>query len=315
MQQQALFPDEPDAELDAVEAELHRLDPAGTQVATILRDTLDQLYDGQHTGRWSYDQLHKTEKTHMGTLVEINLHRAFAFADGEVTDYQIVGTNVDCKYSMTYGGWELPPEAIGHICLLITADDATSSWTAGLLRIHENHLRVRANRDAKRQLTAASRIKIRPLWPGRGKLTQNLFLHLDPETRERIFGATARHGASHGQARTNELFRSVQRRIIRRAELATVAQQDDFMKRARGNGGARTQLQSEGIVVLGHQDNDPLVAAALNLPVPQKGEFVSARVAPAVEGRGDAVAVIDGQPWAIARPNDPVTTAPVVPRR
>ena len=73
MQQQALFPDEPDAELDAVEAELHRLDPAGTQVATILRDTLDQLYDGQHTGRWSYDQLHKTEKTHMGTLVEINL--------------------------------------------------------------------------------------------------------------------------------------------------------------------------------------------------------------------------------------------------
>ena len=105
---------------------------------------------------------------------------------------------------MTYGGWELPPEAIGHICLLITADDATSSWTAGLLRIHENHLRVRANRDAKRQLTAASRIKIRPLWPGRGKLTQNLFLHLDPETRERIFGATARHGASHGQARTNE---------------------------------------------------------------------------------------------------------------
>ncbi len=315
MQQQALFPDEPDAELDAVEAELHRLDPTGTQVATILRDTLDQLYDGQHTGRWSYDQLHKTEKTHMGTLVEINLHRTFAFADGEVTDYQIVGADVDCKYSMTYGGWELPPEAINHICLLITADDATSSWTAGLLRIHENHLRVRANRDAKRQLTAASRTKIRPLWPGRRKLTQNLFLHLDPERRERIFGATARHGASHGQARTNELFRSVQRRIIRRAELATVAQQDDFMKRARGNGGARTQLQPEGIVVLGHQDNDPLVAAALNLPVPQKGEFVSARVTPAVEGRGDPVAVINGQPWAVAYPNDPVTAAPVVPRR
>ena len=39
----------------------------------------------------------------------------------------------------------------------------------------------------------------------------------------------------------------VQRRIIRRAELATVAQQDDFMKRARGNGGARTTLRPEGI--------------------------------------------------------------------
>ena len=313
--QSALFPDEPDAELDAVEAELHRIDPAGAQVATVLRDTLDQLYDGQHTGRWSYDQLHKTEKTHMGTLVEINLHRAFAFADGDATDYQIAGVDVDCKYSMTYGGWELPPEALDHICLLITANDATSRWTAGLLRIRENYLRGRANRDAKRQLTAASRIHIRPLWPRRGRLTQNLFLHLNPETRERIFGSRSPHGASHGQAKTNELFRSVQRRIIRRAELATVAQQDDFMKRARGNGGARTQLRAEGIIVLGHQDSDPLVAADLNLPVPQKGEFVSARVVRAVEGRRDPVAVIDGQPWAVAHPNDPVTTAPIVPRR
>src|ERR1700739_3012661 len=112
---QPLFPvpsDEPDAELDAVEAELYRLRP--------VRDPVDQLYDGQHTGRWKYDQLHKTEKPHMGTLVEINLHRQFAFADGDATDYRIAGIEVDCKYSMTYGGWELPPEAIGHLCLLIT---------------------------------------------------------------------------------------------------------------------------------------------------------------------------------------------------
>lgn len=307
--------DSPDPELDAVQAELHRLDPGGEQVATVLRETLDQLYDGQHTGRWSYDQLHKTEKTHMGTLVEINLHRAFCFADGDVTDYRIAGIEVDCKYSMHYGGWELPPEALHHICLLITANDSTSSWTAGLVRIHENYLRGRANRDAKRQLTAASRNNIRQLWPEHGRLTENLFPHINPTTRDRIFRAKARHGTSHGQARTNELFRSVQRRIVRRAELATVAQQDDFMKRARGNGGARTQLRAEGIIVLGHQDNDPLVAAALGLAVPKKGEFISARVVPADEGRNDPVAVIDGQPWVLARPGDPAITAPVVPRR
>jgi Restriction endonuclease NaeI len=79
--------DDPDAELDAVEAELYRLDPTGDQVAMVLRDTLDQLYDGQRTGRWTYDQLHKTEKTYMGTLVEINLHRQFGFDDGNATDY------------------------------------------------------------------------------------------------------------------------------------------------------------------------------------------------------------------------------------
>lgn len=304
-----------DPELDAVEAELHRLDPGGEQVAAVLRETLDQLYDGQHTGRWSYDQLHKTEKTHMGTLVEINLHRAFGFADGDVTDYRIAGIEVDCKYSMNYGGWELPPEVINHICLLITANDTTGTWTAGLARIHEAYLRGRANRDAKRQLTAASRSNIRPLWPEHGRLAENVFLQIDPATRDRIFGSKARHGSSHGQARTNELFRSVQRRIIRRAELATVAQQDDFMKRARGNGGARTHLRTEGIIVLGHQDNDPLVAAALGLPVPRKGEFVSARVTPADEGCKNPVAVIEGQPWVLAQEDDPVVIAPVVPRR
>ncbi len=299
-----------DPELDAVEEQLLRLDPTGDQVARVIRDTLDQLYDGQHTGRWNYEQLHKTEKTHMGTLVEINLHRQFRFDDGEVTDYRIAGVDVDCKYSMAYGGWELPPEVIDCICLFITANDAASSWAAGLLRVRESYLRGKPNRDAKRRLTAASRPRIRHLWPGHGKLDENLFLHLDDETRKRIFGAKARRGRLHGQAKTNELFRSVQRRIIRRPELATVAQQDDFMKRARGNGGARTQLRPEGILVLGHQENDPLVAAALGLAVPKKGEFISARVVPARNDHDGPVAVILGKPWALAQPGDPLSAAP-----
>ena len=303
-----------DAEIYAVEAELYSIDPTGDRVAAVLRDTLDQLYDGQHTGRWRFEQLHKTEKTHMGTLVEINLHREFNFADGNVTDYEIAGAEVDCKYSMNFGGWELPPEVMGHICLLITASDTNSSWSAGLLRIEESYLRARTNRDSKRQLTASSRANIHKLWPDHGRLQENIFLHLEPQLRARIFDARGRRGAQNGQARTNELFRVVQRKIIRRAELATVAQQDDFMKRARGNGGARTQLRAEGILVLGHQDNDPLVAAALGLAVPKKGELISARVVPARPERQDPVAIIEGQPWALAREGDPVVSGPVVPR-
>jgi hypothetical protein len=303
-----------DPELESVEAQLHALDPAGTQVAEVLRDTLDKIYDGQHTGRWSYDQLHKTEKTHVGTLVEINLHRKFDFADGIVTDYRIAGVEVDCKYSMNYGSWELPPEAMDHICFLITANDQRSSWNAGLIRVREPLLRARSNRDAKRQLAVSSHTYIRELWPDNRKLAENLFLSLDAESRNKIFCAKASHGNHHGQARVNELFRLVQRRIIRRAELATVAQQDDFMKRARGNGGARSALRPEGILVLGHQDNDPNVAAALGLPVPKKGELVSGRVAQARDDRNDPVATIDGQRWALARPDDPVFPAPLVPR-
>ena len=306
------FGDDPD--LEKVKAELYRLDPTGDHIARVLRDTLDQLYDGQHTGRWNYSQLHKTEKTHMGTLGEINLHRQFGFADGDVTDYRIADVEVDCKYSMTYGGWELPPEVIDHLCLVITASDAESSWSAGLIRVRASYLRPVPNRDAKRQLKAAARAHIRTLWPAHGRLAENLFLHLDADVRDRVFSARGTRGLQHGQAKTNELFRQVQERVISRAELATVAQQDDFMKRARGNGGARTVLQAEGILVLGHQDNDPLVAAALGLPVPRKGEFVSARVVPAHEDRDDPVAIIGGRPWALARPGDPQTPAPVIPR-
>ena len=86
------------------------------------------------------------------------------------------------------------------------------------------------------------------------------------------------------------------------------------MKRARGNGGARTQLRPEGILVLGHQDHDPLIAAALGLPAPSKGEFISARVVPARDDRGDPAAWIAGQRWALARAGDPVCPAPAVSR-
>lgn len=304
-----------DSELDAVERELYRIDPSGDRIARVLRDTLDQLYDGQHTGRWSYDQLHKTEKTHMGTLVEINLHREFDFADGDVTDYRIAGIEVDCKYSMFFGGWELPPEATNHLCLVITANDNEGRWQAGLIRVRLEYLRAGANRDAKRQLKAADRDRIRWLWRDHGRLTPNLFLALSVDDRTRIFSARARRGSLHGQARVNELFRTVQGRIVRRAELATVAQQDDFMKRARAAGGARTILQPEGIIVLGHQDSDPLIAEALGLPVPRKGEFVAARVvAHDPEQRRPGV-VVDLQWWVVAHPDDPIVVAPELPKQ
>lgn len=302
-----------DSQLDAVAADLYRLDPTGDRVAAVLRDTFDQLYDGQHTGRWNFSQLHKTEKTHMGTLVEINLHREFDFADGIDMDYEIAGADVDCKYSMGLYGWMLPPEVIDHIALVITASEGTASWRAGLIRVTEECVAQGRNRDRKASLSLAGRERIQWLWDDHQRLPPNLFYQLDDETREAIFNAKSRSGR-HGQARVNELFRRVHGRIVRREELATVAQQDDFMKRARGNGGARTALRPEGVLVLGHQDNDPLVAAALGLPVPRKGELVAARVVAARPDHSDPVAVINGQRWAVASPEDPVVAAPEVGR-
>jgi len=66
--------------------------------------------------------------------------------------------------------------------------------------------------------------------------------------------------------------------------------------------------------VLGHQDYDPQIAQALGLPVPQKGEFISARVTPGRPERADPVAFIEGRLWALARPGDPPHPAPSLPR-
>lgn len=310
------WPPTGDVDVNVVAAELYRLDPTGDRVATVLRETFDQLYDGQHTGRWNFEHLHKTEKTHMGTLVEINLHREFGFEDGKETDYRIAGVQVDCKYSMKSFDWMLPPEVIGEVALLVTANDETSRWRAGLVRVTPETTRTTQNRDGKTSLSLYGREQIGWLWPEHPGLLPNLFHTLDANTRNAIFNAKSARGSQHGQARVNELFRRVHGRIVRRAELATVAQQDDFMKRARGNGGARTALRSEGILVLGHQENDPVVAAALGLPVPHKGELIAARVAPARPGRDGQVAEIDGGAWVVAKQDDPVVVAAEVrPRR
>jgi hypothetical protein len=147
-----------DDELLAVASQLQKLDSDGSKTAQVLRATIDQLYDGQRTGRYRWDQLFKTEKTHCGTLVEINLHREFKFEDGVQLDYKIGGVEVDCKYSQTIGGWMIPPEAQDHICLLLSAEDtADPKWSMGLVRIRTDRLNTGGNRDKKATLNAAGR--------------------------------------------------------------------------------------------------------------------------------------------------------------
>ena len=85
----------------------------------------------------------------------------------------------------------------------------------------------------------------------------------------------------------NELFRRAQRMRVSRTVVATVAMQDDYMKRVRGGGGARDQLRDEGIVIFGDYAGDQVLAAALGLPRPGPGEFVSARLTPRAAGPGD----------------------------
>jgi hypothetical protein len=308
-----------DAELALVAAHLMNLDPTGQRVADILRATLDQLLDGRRDGRFEYTKLSKTEKTFMGTLVEINLFRRLGLDAGDVTDYRIAGVEVDCKFSQRLRGWEIGPEIVGYLCLVITANDMEGTWKAGLIRADESNL-MAENRDKKRKISLAGSGAIKWLWEDHGHLDPNQLLRLkmaDAAKCERIMKAVGGYGRESGQARILQLLQEVQGVALRRTTIETVGYGlDDPMKRVRGNGGAREKLRSKGIIILGHQDNDPVVASALRQPVPKKGEFVAVRVSPAPKiDDGRPIAEIEGTRWVVANESDPPVLAPIIPRK
>jgi hypothetical protein len=234
---------QPDVDLRVIAEYLTGSDPTGARTARVLRRTYDMLLDGQHTGRYRWDQLYKTEKTHYGTLVEINLQREFGLADGVTMDFAIQGIDVDCKYAQHRAEWMIPPEAVGHVILGLWASDDLGRWSLGLVRVTDDVLTSsRGNRDLKRRLSARGKAAVEWVFSDL-PLPENALLRIPPADVQRIFESR------HGTKRMDMLFRLAQRRLISRAVVATVAQQEDYMKRIRGNGGSRTSLRPEGIVI------------------------------------------------------------------
>lgn len=305
---------ETDQELIEVFSAFRTADPSGERVSKLMRRTLDQLYDGQRTGRYSWEQLHKTERTHFGTLFEINLRREFDDvidepAAGQALDYRVAGIDVDCKFSQRMFGWMIPPEAVGQLLVVGFVDDHASEFAFGVVRASVEHCRTAANRDAKVQLNPAGRDAVR--WLQRpGDLPPNVLLQCDADTLAAIFSPRS------GQQRVNELLRLVTGQRIGRNVIATVAQQDDFMKRVRANGGARTALRGEGYVILGGDyENHRAAAAQLGAEVPRPGEVVSIRLVRTVNEESPSID-IEGTYWRIANDSETcLESAPVIPFR
>ncbi|MER8044295.1 NaeI family type II restriction endonuclease [Streptomyces sp. NPDC094032] len=217
---------------------------AAALIGVSIRQAIDEVLDGQRTGRYDIDDLEKTEKTYLGTKVEIIIRSAFGLQRGQRMDYLIADHEVDSKFTIG-SNWTIPKEAAGHICLLTRADDHRSLFSAGLLRIDGGILNAGENRDGKRSLSAAGRSAVR--WIVRdGRLPENVLMSLTEEDRAAIFSAPGNQAS--GQLRTNELFRRVQRKVINRNTVVTVAKQDDSPKRVRD---ARKFLGPEGISFLG----------------------------------------------------------------
>lgn len=276
----------------------------------------------------------KTEKTHLGTIVEVNLTREFDLDDGDELDWKIDGIDLDCKFSKSIGGWEIPMEMYlcpdhggrtgkaDHPALLVWLCDDHNLWGAGLITVSDERLpwtkdrktgevRRRYNRDNKRNLAVDALDDIYWLWDRPDlPLPENTLRHLDDDVRTKIF---ADRGS--GQARTNALFEHVRDTLVRRTTVLTVAQQDDPPKRARD---ARLQLRDKGVVVLGHQGVHPKVATLLSLDVPTKGEWISTRLVPVQGDDARPRFWHSGSWWARATVDDLEVPAPDIadsPRR
>ena len=237
-----------------------------------LRQSLDEVIDMPRTGRYCLAQTEKTEKTYVGTKVEIVLRHELGLERGNKLDANIDGYEVDIK-NTTGNNWMIPREAIDEICLLAQTSEQKGTFSVGLLRCSEDNLSLGGNRDLKKSVSANGKRKI--LWLVKdGQMPKNVFLHMDTETRDRIFNAG---GATR---RLAELFRSMTGVIIHRYLVESVSQQLDYMKRLRRNGGAQDILDEEGLEILwGGRKQDNEAAQLAGYRPLSRDEFICLRKA------------------------------------
>lgn len=232
----------------------------------LLRRAIDEVIDSARSNRFTLVEIEKTEKTYIGTKIEILLRNHFGMSKGKVLDLSIDGIEVDIKNTIG-SNWTIPIEAMGHPCILLKAQESTSRCSFGLIVIRDDILNNGRNRDGKRTISQTGFAQVH--WLLRDvPYPENFWEYLAPETRMAIMAPRG------GTERLAALFRAVQSRPISRLLVQAVAQQDDYMKRIRRNGGARDLLAPEGVAVLWGQKDRNLIRQ-LGLPDCGPDEFIS----------------------------------------
>lgn len=242
-------------------------------VGEILRECVDKVIQTPKTGRRFYDELQNTEKTHIGTCVEIDLRSELGLKRGKTQDLDVAGHDVDVKFTGRMA-WMIPPEAIGHACILLSANEDAATFTMGLFVAKQEYLTVGANRDAKKTISSTGKAHIHWLFED-VPYPKNFWLTVTKAAAAKIAAGRS------GNERMMTLFREVLDRPISRKVIADVAGQLDFTRRVRadGTGGTRNQLAKEGIVVLsGTQSRDLELIDKLGLPSISRTEYLAHRL-------------------------------------
>ena len=235
-------------------------------VPLLFRRALDEVIDSARTNRLTLDELEKTEKTYIGTKIEI-LFRAFLkLPKGQILDLLADDIEVDIKNTIG-SNWTIPEEAYNHPCVLLKCNEKTALCSVGLIVVREEFLNPGRNKDKKATFSDLGRQNIQWILHD-VPYPKNFWESLGPDGTKYIMTPEG------GTERMARLFRRVQRMPIPRNVIDAVAQQDDPTRRIRKNGGARDKLAKERIVILSGE-NDSKIIAALSLPHCTEDEFIS----------------------------------------
>lgn len=297
-----------DVEIRHVSEELVHKIPDVRQLGELVRRSIDGVIDGLQTGRYSVDQLTRPERAMIGARILIALRRDYFPTPDSDADLEVSAVQTDYKFSFRHGRWLLPPESVGNVCLLASADDDKSVYSLGLLRPSASMLSATRNRDGRHFLSPQG---LESAWwfAKEAPLPVNLLHHAPSAITESIMGHRS------GQQRVNDLFRLLQGQPIRRTTIATVAMQSDYMKRMRSFGGAPEVLRKEGIAIFGPYSAHRGLAQTLGLPSYGPDEFVSARLAPLAAHHADGAWIaLAGSRWVLADESDPIEPIPPLPQ-
>lgn len=233
----------------------------------IIADAVDYVVDPVRTARTLLSELDNVEKTYVGLKIEHFLRDFLDFPKG-LRDLRIGDTDVDVKNTVR-NTWMIPPETFrdSEPCLLIMAATERHFCSMGLMVAREEFLNL-PNRDGKRSVKSSAFADI--MWlVDREPLPESRWTSINMERfRElrRIKGGSVRAAA---------FFRENLRLVIHRSIVeGLLFDQKDYMKRIRGNGGAKDILQAENIAILsGAYQRDPI--NKFGLPRCSREEFVS----------------------------------------
>jgi len=242
------------------------LDAFTEMVAILFRQAFDEVIDAPRTNRFTLAEIEKTEKTYIGTKVEILLRNFLDMPKGKVLDLSVNGVEVDIKMT-TARDWMIPKESIGRPAILMKANERDALCDVGLIVCRPEYLRGSQNQDKKGSIAAAHRDNI--WWVlKQQRYPKNFWEVLPLAERKAIMEAGT------GKWRLAALFERIQGQPISRSQVQAIGQQHDYMKRLRKNGGARDILGPKQIAILwGTKDRDLIERFGLG-PITSE-EFVS----------------------------------------